>query len=53
MSIFEQNNGSEALAQRIYAFGSAVGTLCDAGLDPVLAVTLVLCAAVVLATVRV
>ncbi|HEN8733313.1 MULTISPECIES: hypothetical protein [Pseudomonas] len=45
-------NGSEALAQRIYAFGAAAAALCAAGVGPVTATVLVLCASFVLAKVR-
>lgn len=51
MSITELN-GSEALAQRIYAFGAATAALCVAGVGPVTAAVLVLCASYVLAKVR-
>lgn len=45
------DNGSAALAQRLMAFGSAVTALCGVGIEPVTAVVLVLCAAVVLSRV--
>ncbi|WP_186007437.1 hypothetical protein [Pseudomonas lactis] len=45
-------NGSEALAQRIYAFGVATAALCAAGVGPVTATVLVLFASYLLAKVR-
>lgn len=48
MSIFERA-GSAALHKRLAAFGGVVSVLCAAGVAPVTAVVLVLCAAVVLA----
>jgi len=51
MSIFELN-GSEALAQRIFAFGGAAAALCAVGVGPVTATVLVLCASFALAQIR-
>ena len=51
MQLSKPDNGSAALAQRLQAFGGAVVALCGVGVEPVTAVVLVLCAAVVLSRV--
>ena len=51
MYFSKPDNGSAALAQRLTAFGSEVTALCGVGIEPINAVVLVLCAAVVLSRV--